>query len=204
MPELRSTHRAARAVQKTFADRGRSGTASPQLRRDQSPGVWEFVTGRWPASPSSPRRCRQSPTSCSPGSSSAARGTSPARVFQSAKKNPLDVEVLEDLMEMLAEIAPQGQFLWNNKQVVPIYVPEQHEPWRGANQKARCSVLAPDGPRALHAGTNHRPRLHPEWDGQRPNADVIRLKFAPPPNLARGDLRGFFREHLAAVRGSSG
>ena len=38
-------------------------------------------------------------------------------------------EVLEELCELLARIAPDGQFLWNNQQVVHLFVNGQREPW---------------------------------------------------------------------------
>ncbi|MBN1854548.1 MAG: ATP-binding cassette domain-containing protein, partial [Pirellulales bacterium] len=45
-------------------------------------------------------------------------------------KPPLwDVDVLEELIELLAEIAPGGQFLWNNKASVRLMIQEQREPW---------------------------------------------------------------------------
>ena len=90
--------------------------------------------------------------------------------FSIGKKIQWDVEVLEDLMEMLAEIAPQGQFLWNNKQVVPIYVPEQHEPWAAVQTKKLDAVylhlMGPKGRFTLGQITDLG--YNPELDGQRP------------------------------------
>jgi excinuclease ABC subunit A len=121
--------------------------------------------------------------------------------FTIGKKVQWDAEVLEDLVEMLAEIAPQGQFLWNNKQVVPLYVPEQHEPWAAVQTKKIDAVYlhlsAPKGRFTL--GQITELGYNPELDGQRSNLDVIRLKFRTPADLARGDLRGFLTKHLAAV-----
>ena len=121
--------------------------------------------------------------------------------FSLGKKIHWDVEVLEDLMEMLAEIAPQGQFLWNNKQVVPVYVPEQHEPWAAVQTKKLDAVyLHLSGPKGRFTlGQITDLGYNPELDGQRPNVDVIRLKFRTPADLARGDLRGFLKRHLAVV-----
>ena len=79
--------------------------------------------------------------------------------------------MLEDLMELLAEVAPQGQFLWNNKQVVPIYVPEQREPWAAVQTKKLDAVylhlMGPKGRFAL--GQITELGYNPELDGQRPN-----------------------------------
>ncbi len=126
--------------------------------------------------------------------------------FAIGKKIYWDVDVLEDLMELLAEVAPQGQFLWNNKQVVPVYVPERHAPWAAVQTKKRDAVylhlMGPKGRFALGqiTGLGHNPEL----DGQRPDRDDIRLKFRNLDDLARGDLKQFLREHLSAVQGSTG
>ena len=125
------------------------------------------------------------------------------RGFPIGKKVLWEADVLEDLCELLAEIAPQGQFLWNNKQVAPVYVPEQHEPWAAVQTKKLDAVyLHLTGPKGRFAlGQLTDLGYNPELDGSRPNADVIRLKFRNAADLARGDLRGFLKEHLAAVRG---
>jgi excinuclease ABC subunit A len=122
--------------------------------------------------------------------------------FSIGKKIYWDVEVLEDLMELLSETAPQGQFLWNNKQVVPLYVPEQHEPWAAVQTKKLDAVYlhlsSPKGKFTL--GQITELGHNPELDGQRAKVDVIRLKFRNVKDLERGDLRGFLKQHLAAVQ----
>ncbi len=126
------------------------------------------------------------------------------RGFSLGKKINWDVEVLEDLMELLAETAPQGQFLWNNKQVVPVHLPDQHEPWAAVQTKKPDAVyLHLAGPKGHFAlgqitGLGHTPEIN----GQRPDRDVIRLQFRSTDDLARGDLKTFLRQHLASVRGS--
>ena len=59
-----------------------------------------------------------------------------------AKAVQWDAEVLEELFELLSEVAPAGQFLWNNKQVVPVYVREQKEPWAAVQTKKSRSRVA--------------------------------------------------------------
>jgi len=122
--------------------------------------------------------------------------------FPIGKKVLWEVDVLEDLFELLTEIATDGQLLWNNKQVVPMYLPNQHEPWAAVQTKKLDAVLlhliGPKGRFTLGQITDLG--YYPELDGQHPNHDTIRLKFRNTADLARGDLRGFLREHLAAVR----
>jgi excinuclease ABC subunit A len=123
--------------------------------------------------------------------------------FSIGKKIDWEVEVLEDLMEVLSEVAPQGQLLWNNKQVVPMYVPGQREPWAAVQTKKLDAVylhlMGPKGRFTLGQITDLG--YHPELDGARPKQDVIRLKFRTAADLARGDLREFLKEHLAAMLG---
>ncbi len=123
--------------------------------------------------------------------------------FSIGKKIHWDVEVLEDLMEMLAEMAPQCQFLWNNKQVVPIYLPGRHDPWAAVQTKKLDAVhLHLMGPKGRFAmGQITELGYNPEMDGQRPNVDVIRLMFRTPADLARGELREFFKKHVTESSG---
>ena len=120
--------------------------------------------------------------------------------FSIGKKVHWDVEVLEDLMEMLAEIAPQGQFLWNNKQVVPVYVPEQREPWAAVQTKKLDAVylhlMGPKGRFTLGQITDLG--YNPELDGQRPSlgrhsAEVPQRRRPGPRRVARVSERTTWR-----------
>ena len=75
----------------------------------------------------------------------------------------------EQLLDLLSHTAPHGQFLWNNKQVVPVYVPGQKEPWAAVQTKKLDAVyLTLTGPKGCFAlgrvtGLGHEPQL----DGER-------------------------------------
>jgi excinuclease ABC subunit A len=112
-----------------------------------------------------------------------------------------DAEVLEELIELLAEAAPLGQLLWNNKQVVPLYVPRQHEPWVAVQTKKLDAVyltlIGPKGrfPQGRLAGLGLDARV----DGSRPGYDMLRIRFHSLDDLHRADLPAFLKEHLAAL-----
>ena len=110
-------------------------------------------------------------------------------------------EVLEELLELLADICPQGQFLWNNKQMVPIYVPQQKEPWATVQTKrpdgVYLNLVGPKGRiaygRVMHLG------FDPELDAERPDGDLIRLKFRTLEQIHAPDLATLLKQHLAEV-----
>jgi excinuclease ABC subunit A len=124
------------------------------------------------------------------------------RGFPLGKTVRWDVKVLEKLMETLSAVAPDGQFIWGNKQVVPVFVPGRKEPWAAVQTKKLDAVylhlMGPKGRFALGqiTGLGHEPDL----DGRRADHDAICIKFRTLADLARGDLPGFLHQHLAALR----
>ena len=117
--------------------------------------------------------------------------------FKIGRKIYWEQTVLEHLLELLAEIAPKAQFLWNNKQTVPICLPGRSEPWAAVQTKKRDAVhlhlYSAKGRFAM--GQITELGVEPELDGLRPKADIICLKFRTLADLARGDLRGFLTRH---------
>ncbi len=112
-------------------------------------------------------------------------------------------KVLEKLLDLLTTTAPEGQIVWEHKQVVPVYVSAQKEPWAAVQTKKLDAVylhlFGPKGRFTLGQITDlgHEPQV----EGERPDCDVLHLKFCSVQDFARGDLAGFLKEHLKAVRG---
>jgi excinuclease ABC subunit A len=121
--------------------------------------------------------------------------------FPLGKKVRWDPGVLEQLLDLLSVTAPHGQFLWNNKQVVPLYVPGQKEPWAAVQTKKLDAVyLTLTGPKGHFALGRLTGLTHdPEFDAERPDKDLIRMKFRSTDDLKRGDLAGFLKQHLMTV-----
>jgi excinuclease ABC subunit A len=111
--------------------------------------------------------------------------------------------VLTDLIELLMQVCPAGQILWNNKQVVPIYVPEQHEPWAAVQTKKLDAVylhlLGPKGRFPL--GQIARFGQNSSVEGDRPNVDMLHFQFRMLEEIHEPAFKAFLQEHLAAVRG---
>ena len=112
----------------------------------------------------------------------------------------------EELFEILKDMVPQGQFLWNNQQLVHYMVPQQREPWATIQtKKSHALLLHLTGPkgkfglgRLLALGSDR------DLDDTRTDRDIVRLQFVEEDHLHRGDLQLFLREHLATLVNGKG
>jgi excinuclease ABC subunit A len=125
--------------------------------------------------------------------------------FPPGKKTTWPPEVLEELLEMLSDTAPDGQFLWNNQQVVHLMVPGVREPWASVFTKRLAGVdLVLNGPKgAFQLGGvadlgSHR-SLAPATDDR----DQVRIRFTTTDELHSGNVAEFLRTHLDALRGAA-
>ena len=132
--------------------------------------------------------------------------------FPPGKRPAWSVEVLEELLELLAEVvgetsdsgASKGnpQFLWNNQQVINLMVPGQREPWAVVHTKRLAAVeLVLNGPPGAFA-TGRIAQLGAERKiaSSGDVRDQVKLRFVGPTDLQQGDLAEFLGEHLEAVR----
>jgi excinuclease ABC subunit A len=125
--------------------------------------------------------------------------------FPPGKKTAWKPEVLEELLEMLSEAAPDGQFLWNNQEVVKLMVPGVREPWASVYTKRLAGVdLVLNGPKGAFqlgrvADLGAAPAL--STDGE--NRDQVRTRFVTTDELHDGNLAAFLRVHLESLRGAA-
>jgi excinuclease ABC subunit A len=125
------------------------------------------------------------------------------RGFPLGKKILWNENVLETLIAMLTAAAPDGEIVWSNKQVVPISVPEQKEPWAAVQTKKLDAVyLHLTGPKGRFTlGQITELGQEPWVEGNRPNYDILHLKFRTVADLTGGGLADFLKKHIKAVRG---
>jgi excinuclease ABC subunit A len=124
------------------------------------------------------------------------------RGFPLGKRVAWETEVLEDLCELLASIAPQAEFLWNNKQVVHLMVRQQPEPWASLHTKRPEGVdLVLTGPKGLFAlGRITELGEAQQLKTERPDRDVIHLRISAVDQIANPALLGFLKEHFAGLK----
>ena len=110
-------------------------------------------------------------------------------------------ETLEELCELVKEVAPDGEFLWSNQQLVRILVPQQREPWATIYTKRPQSLLlvlnGPKGKFALGGITNLGSAR--EFDDLSKERDIIKLHFANIEQVHQPELRQFLTQHLASI-----
>ncbi len=125
------------------------------------------------------------------------------RGFPLNKKIVWEPQLLEDLLDLLGHVAgPRSEFLWNNQQLVHLYVAGQRQPWATLLTKRPEGIeLALNGPKSLLGlGRIADLGFEPSLDGQYEDYDVMRIRFRNHADLDRGQLRAFLEEHLEGVR----
>jgi excinuclease ABC subunit A len=115
-----------------------------------------------------------------------------------------DVEVLEELHALLGEVAPQHQFLWNNQQLVRMFVRGCPAPWATLlTKRPEALTLALQGPKgAIPLGRIVQLGCDRSLDETKSEYDLVKLRFRTVDDLHRGDLAGFLTEHLNCLRAS--
>jgi excinuclease ABC subunit A len=172
------------------------------LEEIDTPEFWQFVEEAVEGFRRFTERADANPEDLMPWRKLGERWHFARRGFPPGKRIKWAPQVLEELFDLLRETASDGQFLWNNQQVVHLFVPEQKEPWATVwtkrPEEVRLTLTGPKGNASLGrvAGLG-RDRAVETSDGQR---DVVRLKFQKGSDLHKGDLPHFLREHRASVK----
>jgi len=125
--------------------------------------------------------------------------------FPPGKKPAWKPEVLEELLEMLHETAPKGQFLWNNQDVVHLMVSGVRQPWATVRTKRLAGVdLTLNGPKgAFQLGSVAEIGSERALSTNGDERDQVKLRFVDTNELQDGALGAFLKSHLEAVRGAA-
>ena len=121
--------------------------------------------------------------------------------FPAGKSISWDLAALEELYEILREVAPEGQFLWNNQVLVHLILRGHGEPWITIHTKRTQSLdITLHGPKGCATLGRLTGLAHDrEVDATRSDRDLVRLRFRTVEDLHKGDLIAFLREHRDAV-----
>jgi excinuclease ABC subunit A len=170
------------------------------LEEVDKPAFWKFIDAAIAGFGKFADRVRQSPEDVMPWKVLGQKWHFARKGFPPGKTPAWDADLLEELCERLSETAPDGQFLWNNQQLVHMFVPQQREPWATIHTKRITGLdLTLNGPKG-HFALGRITELGVDREftagGQ---LDSLRLRFVSSDDFDRGDLREFLAEHFASV-----
>ncbi len=120
--------------------------------------------------------------------------------FPPGRKVQWQAAVLEELIEMISEKAPGGQFLWNNQQIVHHYLPGKKEPWVSVNTKrpqaATLWLLCPKN--KIGYGRVAELGMESEADTSPTDKDVYRIHLKTLDHLHQSGLDSLLDELIEA------
>jgi excinuclease ABC subunit A len=123
--------------------------------------------------------------------------------FPPGRRVAWNMSVLEKLHDQLVEIAPEGQFAWNNKQIVHLFVPQQKAPWASIQTKKHDAVwLHLTGPKnAVAVGEIADQFPESTLDRAADDLDVIRIPLTSEKQLRSRRFTAFLAKHLRHLTG---
>jgi excinuclease ABC subunit A len=123
--------------------------------------------------------------------------------FPPGKKTAWKPEVLEELLEMLSEAVPDGQFLWNNQNVVYLMVPGVRKPWATVHTKRLTGIdLILNGPKgAFQLGGVAEIGSDRSLATDSEDHDQVKLRFTTTDELHSENVAAFFQAHLESLTG---
>jgi excinuclease ABC subunit A len=122
--------------------------------------------------------------------------------FPPGKKCAWKPEVLEELLEMLDDAVPGGQFLWNNQNVVYLMVPGVRKPWATVYTKKLAGVdLILNGPKgAFQLGSVAEIGATRALATDADDKDQVKLRFVTTEELHAENVAAFLKAHLESLR----
>lgn len=120
--------------------------------------------------------------------------------FAPGTKVQWEPEVLEVLHEVIQKVAPEGQFLWSNKQVVHVYLPQQKQPWASIQTKKPDGVwLQLAGPKDAVTVGRVADLAEAPTVTTRDDLDLLRMSFTEVEQVSNGELQKFLAEHAQSL-----
>ncbi|MEM7456683.1 MAG: excinuclease ABC subunit A, partial [Planctomycetota bacterium] len=165
-----------------------------------TPGFWEFVDKAAASFQNKVERVETKLEDHTPWAKLGQKWHFLRKGFPPGRKIKWSADVLEELHNVLLETAPDCQFLWNNKQVVHVYVPDQKEPWASIQTKKTDALwLKLQGPRdAVSLGRVVDFADEPTMTTKE-TRDVLQMRFLDVDQVHNEELKEFLKEHLATV-----
>ncbi len=166
-----------------------------------TPAFWSFVERAVAGFNKFTQRVEQKPEDIMPWKVLGQKWHLSRKGFPPGKKTAWKPEVLEELLEVLAEIVPNGQFLWNNQNVVYMMVPGVRKPWATVFTKRLAGIdLILNGPKgAFQLGSVADLGSTRSLDTDSEDRDQVKLRFVSTDELHAENVTAFLRVHLDSL-----
>ncbi|MCA9217142.1 MAG: ATP-binding cassette domain-containing protein, partial [Planctomycetales bacterium] len=171
------------------------------LKEIDTPGFWEFLDSAVRGFDRFTERRSTNPDDIMPWKKLGQKWHLSQKGFPLGRRVQWEHKILEELFEILQDTATDGQFLWNNQQLVHLYAKGNKFPWATVmTKRAEHLELVLNGP-AGYCGFGRIADLgyDREHDGSNSKLDQFKIRFRTADDLRRGDLAQFLGEHYAAV-----
>jgi excinuclease ABC subunit A len=121
--------------------------------------------------------------------------------FPGQAKVAWEAELTEQLCDLLEKTISEGEFIWDNKQVVNLRIPEQSEPWAAIQtKKPESLVLHLRGPKgAVTYGEMVDLGARRRLNTTQRNHDVATIEFVTQSDLEKDSFITFLQNHFHAV-----
>ena len=171
-----------------------------------TPAFWDFLEQAVKGFRKITQRAQEDPKQWMPWKKLGQKWHFMRKGFPPGKSVLWKAEVLEELFEILVDLLPEGQFLWNNQSRVHLYDQGGRDPWATIMTKRSEDVTlllrGPSGrvPLGRLAGLGRDRSLDKDTAS---GSDIVKLSFRTLEDLHKGNLSQLLQEHLAAVREQS-
>jgi excinuclease ABC subunit A len=169
-----------------------------------TPEFWSFIERAVGGFNKFTERVQQKPSDVMPWTVLGQKWHLSKKGFPPGKQTSWNPEVLEELLEMLHDAEPKGQFLWNNQERVYYMAPSVRAPWATVCTKRLAGVdLILNGPKgAFQLGGVAELGADRALSTKNDERDQVKLRFTSTEELHDGKLAAFLKVHLEAFRGA--
>jgi excinuclease ABC subunit A len=166
------------------------------------PEFWQFLEAAVKGFERFTQRAQQKPEDVMPWKVLGQKWHLSRKGFPPGKPAKWSPELLEELCELLGQVAEGGEFLWNNQQLVHLCPRGSSEPWATIQTKKVAALhLVLNGPKQMFPmGRVAELGEEVELLTSRPDHDMVSLRFHTSADITPS-IVDFFREHYAAVTG---
>ena len=166
-----------------------------------TPEFWEFIDNAVKGFETYVTRATGQPADVMPWKKLGRKWHFNRKGFPPSQPPQWEMEVLEELCELLDDVASDGQFLWNNQQLVNLFVTGQKSAWASIRTKkpeyVELSLCCQKG--LFTFGELTAIGYEPEFDSTPAKHDTVTLRFVSTEQLQQDAFVDVLQRHHDSV-----